>query len=111
MMTDRDNAICLATYTLELRLLPEDASVAAWVQRLANRANPDEPVMPGQAVSNLRTLASYHRARFQTQHAIIDLNEAIDHILPTSATILSSWASQSCFVPPRSCTLSGRPVS
>ncbi|KAI6024694.1 hypothetical protein BKA83DRAFT_4251007 [Pisolithus microcarpus] len=74
IMTDLDNAICLATYALELRLPPEDVSVAAWVERVAKGSNSDEP---GRAVDNLRALANYHRARFRAQHAIIDLNEAI----------------------------------
>ncbi|KAI5981312.1 hypothetical protein EDD15DRAFT_406612 [Pisolithus albus] len=74
MVTHLDNAVCLATYALELRLPPEDHSVAAWVQRLAKG---DELVMPGRVVDNLRTLANYHRARFQTQHALVDVNEAI----------------------------------
>ncbi|KAI5982333.1 hypothetical protein EDD15DRAFT_150699 [Pisolithus albus] len=77
MVTDLDDAICLATYALELRLPLEDVSVAAWVQRLSKGENSDELVMPGRVVDNLRTLANYHRARFQDQHSIINLNEAI----------------------------------
>ncbi|KAI6012671.1 hypothetical protein F5J12DRAFT_912036 [Pisolithus orientalis] len=76
-MTDLDNAICFATYALELRLPSEDVSVAGWVQRLAQGANSDEPVMLGRAVDNLCALANYHRARFQTHHATVELNEAI----------------------------------
>ncbi|KAI6024607.1 hypothetical protein BKA83DRAFT_424790 [Pisolithus microcarpus] len=85
-VTDLDNAVCLAMYALELRLPLEDDSVAAWVQRLAKRAISDELVMPGRVVDNLRTLANYHRARFQTQHAIIDLNEAITYYRHTLQT-------------------------
>ncbi|KAI5988773.1 hypothetical protein EDD15DRAFT_2198856 [Pisolithus albus] len=77
MVADLDNAVCLATHALELRLPPEDDSVAAWVQRVAKGANSDELAMPGRMVDNLRTLANYHRVRFTTQHAITDLNEAI----------------------------------
>ncbi|KAI5988527.1 hypothetical protein EDD15DRAFT_2531646 [Pisolithus albus] len=77
MVTDLDNAICLATYALELRLSPEDVSVAAWVQRLFKEANSDEPVVLSGAIDNLRALVNYHRARFQDRHALIDLNEAI----------------------------------
>ncbi|KAI6018049.1 hypothetical protein BKA83DRAFT_681843 [Pisolithus microcarpus] len=77
MVTNLDSAVCLATYALELRLPPEDDSVAAWVQRLTKGKNSDELVMLGPVVDNLRTLANYHRARFTAQHTIIDLNEAI----------------------------------
>ncbi|KAI6001456.1 hypothetical protein EDD15DRAFT_2193060 [Pisolithus albus] len=77
MLTDLDNAVCLATYALDLQLPPEDDSVAAWVERLAKGANSGELVMPGRVIDNLRILANCHRVRFQTQHAIIDLNEAI----------------------------------
>ncbi|KAI6137784.1 hypothetical protein EDD17DRAFT_1881720 [Pisolithus thermaeus] len=77
MVTDLDHSIYLATYALELRLPPEDVSVAAWVGRLAKVENSDEPVVLERVVDNLRALANYHRARFQAQHAIIDLHEAI----------------------------------
>ncbi|KAI6139280.1 hypothetical protein EDD17DRAFT_364942 [Pisolithus thermaeus] len=77
MTTDLDNAIRLATYALELRLPPEHSSVGKWVQRLAQEETLDEPVMLSGAVDNLCALANYLRARFQTQHAIVDLNEAI----------------------------------
>ncbi|KAI6006583.1 hypothetical protein F5J12DRAFT_831585 [Pisolithus orientalis] len=76
-MTDLDDAICLAAYALELRLPHEDVSIARWVQRLAQGADPDEPVMLGQVADNLCVLVNCHRARFQTQHVIADLNEAI----------------------------------
>ncbi|KAI6137776.1 hypothetical protein EDD17DRAFT_1771229 [Pisolithus thermaeus] len=77
MVTNLDSAICLATHALELRLPPEDVSVTGWVQRLSSGANSDEFFMPGRAVDNLCALANYHRARFQTLHDIVDLNEAI----------------------------------
>ncbi|KAI5999865.1 hypothetical protein F5J12DRAFT_270615 [Pisolithus orientalis] len=76
-MTDLDNAICLATYALELGLPREDVSVGGWVQRLAQGANSDKPDMLSRAADNLCVLANYHRARFQTQHTIVDLNETI----------------------------------
>ncbi|KAI6152720.1 hypothetical protein EDD17DRAFT_1132097 [Pisolithus thermaeus] len=76
-VSDLDNAICLATYALELLLPPEDDPVVTWVQALAKRENSNESVVPGRVVDNLLALAYYHRARFQSQHAIIDLNGAI----------------------------------
>ncbi|KAI6006550.1 hypothetical protein F5J12DRAFT_939108 [Pisolithus orientalis] len=75
--TDLDDAISLATYALELRLSDEDVSVARWVQRLAQDADSDEPVTPARVADNLCVLANCHRARYQTKHAIVDLNETI----------------------------------
>ncbi|KAI6042936.1 hypothetical protein EDC04DRAFT_3088299 [Pisolithus marmoratus] len=69
-----DDAICLATYALELRLSCEGISIGAWVQRLSQGANPDELTMPDWAADEL----------FQTQHATVDLDDAITlyrHIL------------------------------
>ncbi|KAI6155037.1 hypothetical protein BKA82DRAFT_996781 [Pisolithus tinctorius] len=78
-MADLDNAICLATCAVELRLPHEDVSVGAWVQRVAQGAGSGEPVILGQAANDLCVLANCHRARYQTQHAIVDLNEAITY--------------------------------
>ncbi|KAI5992102.1 hypothetical protein EDD15DRAFT_2368366 [Pisolithus albus] len=77
MMTDLDDAICLATYALELQLPPEDDSITTWLQRLTPGENSVELVIPGHVVDNLHAIANYHRARFQNLHDIVDLNEGI----------------------------------
>ncbi|KAI6046722.1 hypothetical protein EDC04DRAFT_1247187 [Pisolithus marmoratus] len=77
IMTDLDNAICLATHALELQVPREDVSVEKMVERLAQGASSDESVMLDRVENNLCALANYHRTRFQTQHTIVDLNAAI----------------------------------
>ncbi|KAI6038704.1 hypothetical protein EDC04DRAFT_2603711 [Pisolithus marmoratus] len=79
-----DDARCLATYALELRLSCEGISIGAWVQRLSQGANPDELTMPDWAADELYVLATYRATRFQAQHATVDLDDAITlyrHIL------------------------------
>ncbi|KAI6040826.1 hypothetical protein EDC04DRAFT_2602066 [Pisolithus marmoratus] len=96
--TDLDDAICLATYALELRLPREDVSIRAWVQRLAQvGANSEESVILDRAVGDLCTLANYYRARFQTEDTITDLDEAItlyryvSQLCPTGHPNRASW--------------------
>ncbi|KAI5993006.1 hypothetical protein EDD15DRAFT_2441273 [Pisolithus albus] len=78
MLIDLDDAIYLATYALELRS-PEDDSVAAWVERLLKGENLYSPAVLDEAIDGLRALANYYRARFQSQHEMVDLNEAITY--------------------------------
>lgn len=84
MITDLDEAIRLATYSLELRL-PRPChyvkqlavSVRAWVQALAQGQKPDQPVMPDAVAEVLHALAGYLRVRSRNQHDIVDLDAAI----------------------------------
>ncbi|KAI6011604.1 hypothetical protein EDC04DRAFT_3145741 [Pisolithus marmoratus] len=82
-----DEAICLATYALELRL-PKRHSASASVEKLArfiseraqrvvSGANPNDSVMLGRAVVSLCDLGHYLKDRFRNHHAIVDLNKAI----------------------------------
>ncbi|KAI6115446.1 hypothetical protein EDD17DRAFT_1505856 [Pisolithus thermaeus] len=65
VVADLDNAICLATYALEFRLPAEDDSVAHGSGGWPRRQIQMNPSCVGE------------RARFQAQHAIIDLKKAI----------------------------------
>ncbi|KAI6042939.1 hypothetical protein EDC04DRAFT_2891523 [Pisolithus marmoratus] len=79
-MSNLDDAICLATYALELQLprrSHHDVSLGTWIQRLAQGTSSDESVMLGRAVDNLSVLANYLTARFQSQRTLVDLNDAI----------------------------------
>ncbi|KAI6042203.1 hypothetical protein EDC04DRAFT_2971598 [Pisolithus marmoratus] len=79
LVTDLDDAICLAKYALELRLPREDISVEIWLR------------------GNLCALAKYHRARFQTLDTITDLSMAItsyryvSQLWPTGHPNRGSW--------------------
>ncbi|KAI6011591.1 hypothetical protein EDC04DRAFT_2905379 [Pisolithus marmoratus] len=87
VIPDLDEAICLATYALELRL-PKRRSYAVSVEKLAvfvgERAqrsvqgtNSHESVMLGRAVDRLCALGHHLKDRFRNQHMIADLTEAI----------------------------------
>ncbi|KAI6157664.1 hypothetical protein BKA82DRAFT_228027 [Pisolithus tinctorius] len=86
-LTDLDEAICLTTYALELRLPghPDYAVslkhlalfIGERVQRLAHQSKSGEPVLRSCVVDNLGALANYFRDRSRNQHAIVDLEAAI----------------------------------
>ncbi|KAI6003214.1 hypothetical protein F5J12DRAFT_913758 [Pisolithus orientalis] len=86
-LADLDEAICLATYVLELQLPghPDYADslqqlalfVREGIQRLAQQMNLGEAALLSRAVDNLGTLANYFRERSHNQHTIAYLGEAI----------------------------------
>ncbi|KAI6011599.1 hypothetical protein EDC04DRAFT_769661 [Pisolithus marmoratus] len=86
-IADLDEAICLATYALELRL-PKHSDYVVSIEKLAvlvkersqridQGTNSNESVMLGQAADNLCALRDCLRDRFRNQHVIDDLNAAI----------------------------------
>ncbi|KAI6006570.1 hypothetical protein F5J12DRAFT_913107 [Pisolithus orientalis] len=85
-LADLDEAICLATYVLEL-LLPGHSDYAVSlqqlaffvgkrVQRLAQQLDLDDTLLC-RAVDNICALADYFRVRFHNHRAVVNLHAAI----------------------------------